>query len=52
MWHVVRVREIVKVLMESSCYFRLKLEERHRLVKYLLLEAAGGDIGPPSGSGR
>jgi len=37
--YVPLVREMVKILMESSCYFHLKLEERHRLVKYLLLES-------------
>jgi len=44
------VREMVKVLMESSCYFHLKLEERHRLVKYLLLET--GPCEPAVSSAR
>lgn len=31
------VRKIVSVLMESGCYFHLNLEERHCLVKYLMV---------------
>lgn len=30
------IREIVRILMGSKCYFDLDLRERHRLIKYLL----------------
>jgi hypothetical protein len=36
MWDPRLVKEIVKALMESGCYFRLTLQERHQLVKHLL----------------
>lgn len=35
MWNIQLVRELVSVLMESGCYFQLRLEERRRLVKLL-----------------
>jgi hypothetical protein len=36
MWTTSVIREIVRILMESKCYFDLDLRERHRLIKYLL----------------
>lgn len=36
MWRKRVIREIVRILMESKCYFDLDLRERHRLIKYLL----------------
>ncbi len=36
MWDPRLVKEVVKVLMESTCYFQLTLKERHELVKHLL----------------
>ena len=36
MWSKKVIREIVRILMESNCYFDLDLRERHRLIKYLL----------------
>jgi len=44
MWNLQLVREIVSVLMESSCYFQLGLRERHRLVKDLCLAAHKGEV--------
>ena len=44
MEHLPLMREIVSVLMESGCYFQLRLEERRRLVKYLLAPEVKGAV--------
>ena len=44
MWNPQLVREIVSVLMESGCYWKLALRERHRLVKDLYLAAYKGEL--------
>lgn len=36
MWKIGNVREIINILMDSKCYFRLTLRERHRLITYML----------------
>jgi hypothetical protein len=36
MWSVKSIKELIRILMDSSCYFDLDLKERHRLIKYLL----------------
>ena len=36
MWSLDLIREIVRILMGSRCYFDLDLRERHSLVKYML----------------
>jgi len=36
MWRTAAVRDIVRILMGSELYFRLSLNERYQLVKYML----------------
>ena len=38
MWSALLIKEIVRILMGSRCYFDLDLRERHDLIKYLLRE--------------
>jgi hypothetical protein len=36
MWRCGLVKEVVRILMASGCYFELDLRERHHLIRYLL----------------
>ena len=42
MWSLKSIKEIIRILMDSRCYFDLDLRERHILIKYLL----GSDPAP------